>query len=55
MGAKLAAYYDKAKAKGGLDSQMKLAMITKMAQTKAASAPDSPENIAMFEGAMAKI
>ena len=52
MGAQLVVYFDKAKAKGGLQAQIKLAMITKMSSQVAASAPDSPENIKMFEDAI---
>ena len=55
MGAKLIEFYDKAKAKGGLQSQVKLAMITKIASSKAADLPDSPENIKLFEDAFSKI
>ena len=55
MGAKLASYFDKAKAKGGLAAIVKLAMITKMSDDQAKAAEDSPENIAMFEDAMSKL
>jgi hypothetical protein len=55
MGQKLASYFDAAKTKGGLKSQTKLAMITKMSLTAATAAPDSPENIAVFEKAMSMI
>lgn len=55
MGTKLEEYFDKAKEKGGLSAQIKLAMITKMARKSAATHPDSAENIAIFEEAMKQI
>ncbi len=55
MGQKLVSYFDAAKVKGGLKAQTKLAMITKMSSTAATAAPDSPENIALFEKAMSMI
>lgn len=55
MGQKLLSYFETAKAKGGLKSQTKLAMITKMSSAKAASEVDSPENIALFEKAMSML
>jgi hypothetical protein len=55
MGEVLEAYFEKVKAKGGLVAQVKLAMITKMSLQKAKQAPDSPDNIALFEEALSKI
>jgi hypothetical protein len=55
MGAKLAAYFEKAKRQGGLEAQVKLAMLTKLSQKAAAEAPDSPENIKRFEEAMVRL
>jgi hypothetical protein len=55
MGVKLLAYYESAKAKGGVSAQVKLAMITCMSQQKAKENPDSPENIKIFEEAMKKL
>lgn len=55
MGKVLVRYFDTAKAKGGLVAQVKLAMITKMSAVKALQAPDSQENINIFEEAMRKI
>lgn len=55
MGNILMSYYDKANAKGGLGAQVKLAMITKIASSKAMELPDSPENIKIFEDAMKQI
>ncbi|MDW7732962.1 MAG: hypothetical protein SCH66_11105 [Methanolobus sp.] len=55
MGQKLVSYYAAAKAKGGLSAQVKLAAITKMSSAKAEAAPDSPENITLFEKALSMI
>jgi hypothetical protein len=55
MGKKLLSFFERANDKGGLSSQIKLVMITKMAQDDAAQAPDSPENIKLFEDALAKV
>lgn len=55
MGQKLVSYFAAAKTKGGLKAQTKLAMITKMSSVAANVAPDSPENIALFEKAMSMI
>ena len=41
--------------KGGIQAQVKLAMITKMSSTQAEAAEDSPENIKMFEDAMGQL
>jgi len=55
MGVQLVAYFDKAKDKGGLQAQIKLAMMTKASAAKATEMPDSPENIKLFEEAMGKL
>jgi hypothetical protein len=55
MGNILAGYFSIAKAKGGLVAQVKLAMITKMSLEKAKQAPDSQENIKLFEEAIEKV
>lgn len=55
MGNILAGFYDKAKEKSGLNGQIKLAMLTCMSLTKAQEAPDSPENIRLFEEALKKL
>jgi hypothetical protein len=55
MAGKLVSYYDKAKEIGGLKAQMRLAVLTGLPSTKASEAPDSPENIAKFDSAMAEI
>ena len=55
MGAKLAAYFDKADQKGGVAAKVKLAMLTKMAKDKAITEPDSDANIKLFDEAFAKL
>jgi hypothetical protein len=55
MGAALTAFFDKAKAKGGLAAQVKFAMMTKMSSEQAGQAPDSPDNIRKFEDALAQL
>jgi hypothetical protein len=55
MGKILESYFDMAKAKGGMVAQVKLAMITKMSKQKAYQAPDSQENIRIFEEAIRKL
>ncbi|HRU06716.1 MAG TPA: hypothetical protein P5137_13190 [Candidatus Brocadiia bacterium] len=55
MGAKLAKFFDLAKAEGGLPTQMRLAMKTGVASAQAATAPDSPDNIAKFQKAYKEI
>lgn len=55
MGAKLEEYFVKVKAEGGLNAQMKLAMLTKMSPAKAKEAPDNEANIRIFEEAIKKL
>lgn len=55
MGAKLSAFYDKAKAMGGLKAQMRMAILTRISSTKAKEADDSPENIKKFEEALKEL
>lgn len=55
MGKILSSYFDKAKEKGGISSQVKLAMITKMSSSQAEAAEDSTENIDLFENALSQI
>lgn len=55
MGGQLVAFFDKANSKGGLQGQVKLAMLTKMSKQAAADAADSPENIKMFEDALGQL
>ena len=55
MGAKLEGYFDQAKAKGGMQAQVKLAIPTKMSKQQAAAQPDTPENIKLFEESLIKL
>jgi hypothetical protein len=55
MGMILASYFEKAKASGGIAAQVKLAMLTKMALATATKAPDSAENIKVFDEAIKQI
>jgi hypothetical protein len=52
VGDRLASYYAFAKEKGGLALQIKLAVRTCMAEPKARTAPDSPENLQKFYDAL---
>ena len=51
MGAKLREYYVEAQRRGGLPLQIKLTMRTGLSQPKAIAAPDSQENLRLFEAA----
>ncbi len=55
MGTRLVVFFDQAEKKGGIGAQVKLAMLTKMSSKKAADAPDSLENIKLFEESIAKL
>ena len=55
MGTRLVEYFDIVKEIGGLSSQVKLAMITRMSAKQALAAEDSPDNIQTFENALAQI
>ncbi len=55
MGDRLVEYYSKAKEKRGMEGKIKLAMLTKMSSAQAKESPDSPENIKLFEEAIAQI
>jgi hypothetical protein len=55
MAQQLAAFYDKAKTLGGMKAQMRLAMISQIPSSKAASEPDSQESIQKFKQAMLEI
>jgi hypothetical protein len=54
MGARLTEYYEQAK-KINVEAKLKLVMLTKMTSDEAAAAPDSPDNIAKFESALATL
>ena len=55
MGSELLKYFEKVQAKAGIKGAVKMAMITKMSKSDAKAAPDSPENLKLFEEALAKI
>lgn len=55
MGKKLEAYFADADKLGGMRAKVKLAMLTKLSAKTAGEATDSPENIAMFEAALATV
>lgn len=55
MGVKLVGIFDAADKEFGFMGRMKLAMLTKIASAKAAEEADSPENLRLFEQALAKL
>ena len=55
MGAKLVELYTMAEKEGGLKAKLKMAMFTKMSLNAAEEAPDSPENIKLFQDALQRI
>jgi hypothetical protein len=55
LGQKLLDYYEKAQQIGGITARMRLAVLTKLPSNKAESAPDSLENIQIFETAINQI
>ena len=55
MGQKLVEFYNETKKIGGLTAQVRLAVLTLISSTKAAEAPDSPENLKTFSEAMETI
>lgn len=55
MGKKLETYFAEADRLAGMRAKVKLAMITKFSNKTAGEAPDSPENIATFESALAAL
>ncbi|HKI50286.1 MAG TPA: hypothetical protein VKA69_13235 [Desulfobacteria bacterium] len=55
MGTRLVKAFGIAKEAGGMKATMRLAMKGGMSSDKAASAPDSPENIQKFEAALKDI
>ncbi len=52
MGKELYSKYNEAKELGGLQAQIRLAVLTMLPGIMALEAPDSPENIDKFEEAM---
>lgn len=55
MAAKLTEFYAQAAKDYGVSGRMKLAMLTKISSEKAGAEPDSPENVKLFENAMAQL
>jgi len=55
MAEKMLKYYKHVGNINGLAGKMKLAQITKIPSTKAAMAPDSPQNIAAFKKAVQEV
>lgn len=55
MGAKLAEFYKEAEKIGSIKARMRLAILTKISSTQADTVPDSPENMKVFQDAMAKL
>ena len=55
MAQKLMALYEEARGVGGMKAMMRMALLTKIPSNKADAEPDSPENIAAFEKALAEI
>jgi hypothetical protein len=55
VGARLAAYYAEAEAIAGLDGKIQLAMLTRIPSTRAVIEPDSADNVAKFDSAMATL
>ncbi|NLO18789.1 MAG: hypothetical protein GX121_02750 [Ignavibacteria bacterium] len=55
MGAKLVQICEEAKRIGGLKAQMRMAVLTKTPSSQAATVPDTPENVALFQNALNEI
>jgi hypothetical protein len=55
MAAKLTEFYATAAKEYGVSGRMKLAMLTKISSEKAAAEADTPENIKLFEQALAQL
>lgn len=55
MGEKLVAICKKAEELGSIKAKMRLAMLTMIPSSKAATEPDSPENIRKFTEALAEL
>jgi hypothetical protein len=55
MGVKLTEIYEEAQKEFGAMGRMKMAMLTLLSSSKAANAPDSPENIKLFRDALVKL
>ena len=55
MGAQLLKFYKMAEDKAGIQGKVKLAMLTKISSQDAATKPDSPEYLKIFQDAIGKI
>jgi hypothetical protein len=55
MAQKLLQYYEFVKKEAGFEGQMRLALKTTISSVKAATEPDSPENIAKFRAAAKEV
>lgn len=55
MATILTNYFAQAASEFGMPGRMKLAMLTKFPSERAASEPDSPANIKLFEDALAQL
>jgi len=55
MGAQLMEVFSQAAKEFGTPGRMKLAMLTKMSSGVAQTAPDSPQNLKIFQEAMDKL
>jgi len=55
MGSKLISYYEEAIKAGGIKAQMRLAVLTRLPSSRAKLAPDSPDNIKLFEDAFKEL
>ena len=55
MGARVRQFFDAAEQAGGMIGKMRLASMTRVTSTQAASIEDTPEVIARFEDALAKL
>jgi hypothetical protein len=55
LGEKLNQYYQKANKLGGLKAKMRMSILTKIPYVRAASSPDTAENIAKFEKALVEL
>lgn len=55
MAEKILQFYEEAGKMGGLKAKMRLAVLTDLPSSKAASTPDSPDNVKKFEQAMQEL
>lgn len=55
MGARLVEAFSQAAKEFGTAGRMKLAMLTKMSSGVAQTAPDSPQNLKLFQEAMERL